>query len=249
LKDKDYDNLIYGIRPVLEAIEAGKTLDKIFVQKGLQSELWHELRDALKANGISYFSVPIEKLNRLTRKNHQGVTAFISPIAFHDLGEQIQSSFESGKTPLFLMLDSVTDVRNFGAIVRTAECSGVDAIIIPHKGSASINADAVKTSAGALFNVPVCKEHSLVRAASFLQNSGFQVVGCTEKTENHIYDCDFSVPTVIVMGNEETGISPDLMTKADTNVKIPMYGTISSLNVSVATGVILYEVVRQRFEP
>ncbi len=247
-QEKDYDNLVYGIRAISEAVQAGKTFDKLFVQKGLKGELWFELRDLLKENQISYFAVPIEKINRLTRKNHQGVAGFISPIEFHDLPNLVQDSFESGETPLFLILDGVTDVRNFGAILRTAECSGVNAVILPNKGAASINADAVKTSAGSIFNIPICKENSLTRAISFLQSSGFQVVGCTEKTEQPLYKANFTVPTAIVMGNEETGISEAILQKTDLNVQIPMLGVTQSLNVSVATGVALFECVRQRLQ-
>lgn len=245
-QQKDYDNLIYGIRAIREAIQAGKTFDKLFVQKGLSGDLWLELRDELKENNVSYFAVPIEKINRLTRKNHQGVAGFISPIDFHSLPDVVQQVFESGEVPLFLILDSITDVRNFGAILRTAECAGAQAVILPFKGAASVNADSVKTSAGSIFNLAICKEHSLTRAASFLQSSGFQIVGCTEKTNQTIYSADFTVPTAIIMGNEEVGISNDLLEKADLNVTIPLMGKTESLNVSVATGVALYECIRQR---
>ena len=239
-------HLIFGIRPILEAIEAGKDIDKIFVQKGLKGDLWHELQVALKQYNLQAKSVPIEKLNRLTRKNHQGVVAFLSPITFHTLEETITSVFEAGKTPLVIILDHLTDVRNFGAIVRTAECAGAHAIVVPEQGAAAINGDAEKTSAGALMRVPVCRVRHLKDAVFLLQQMGLQLVACTEKTEEEIYTPDFTKPTAIVMGNEETGISNNLMRVVDHLAKIPMLGNIGSLNVSVSAGIILYEAVRQR---
>lgn len=190
--------------------------------------------------------MPVEKLNRLTRKNHQGVFAFISPINFHKTDNVIQDVFEKGENPLFIILDRVTDVRNFGAIIRTAECSGVQAVIVPEKGSAAINGDALKTSAGALHNIPICREFNLKATIEYLKNCGLQIVGCTEKTDDMIYQPDFSVPTAIIMGSEKDGISPEYLKLCDHKAKIPINGTISSLNVSVSAGVILYEAVRQR---
>ena len=245
---KESEKGIFGLRPVIEAIEAGKTVDKLFVQKGLQGEIFYELRKLITEYEIPTQYVPLEKLNRLTRKNHQGVFAFLSPIEFHDIESLLPQIYESGKNPFILILDRVSDVRNFGAIARTAECVGVDAIIVPHKGSASINADAVKTSTGALYNIPVCKEANLKKTIQFLKNSGIQVVGATEKAAEFMYDADYSVPTAILMGSEEDGISDELLKIADRIVKLPMFGTTSSLNVSVACGVFMYEVIRQRAE-
>lgn len=245
---KKQENGIFGLRPVMEAIEAGKTIDKLFVQKGLQGEIFSELRKLISEYDISVQYVPIEKLNRLTRKNHQGVFAFISPIDFHKIDNLLPMIYEQGKSPFLLILDRISDVRNFGAIARTSECVGVDAIIIPQKGSASINADAVKTSTGALYNIPVCKENNLKKTIEFLQNSGIQIVSATEKAVDFVYEADFSLPTAIVMGSEEDGISNDILKASDHIVKLPMFGKTSSLNVSVASGVFLYEVVRQRAE-
>lgn len=245
---KESEKGIFGLRPVIEAIEAGKTVDKLFVQKGLQGEIFYELRKLITEYEIPTQYVPLEKLNRLTRKNHQGIFAFLSPIEFHDIESLLPQIYESGKNPFILILDRVSDVRNFGAIARTAECVGVDAIIVPHKGSASINADAVKTSTGALYNIPVCKEANLKKTIQFLKNSGIQVVGATEKAAEFMYEVDYSVPTAVLMGSEEDGISDELLKVADRIVKLPMFGTTSSLNVSVACGVFMYEVIRQRGE-
>lgn len=245
---KENQNGIFGLRPVIEAIEAGKTVDKLFIQKGLQGEIFSELRSLIRDYEIPAQYVPLEKLNRLTRKNHQGVFAFLSPIEFHQIENLLPQIYEQGKNPFILILDRVSDVRNFGAIARTAECVGVDAIIIPQKGSASVNADAVKTSTGALYNIPVCKEASLRKAVAYLQQSGIRIVSATEKAKDYLYDADFSVPTAVMMGSEEDGISDDLIKISDHIVKLPMFGKTSSLNVSVACGAFLYEVIRQRGE-
>lgn len=237
---------IFGLRPVLEAIEAGKTIDKLMIQKGLHGELYHELLEKATEYGIPMQQVPLQKLNRLTGKNHQGVFAFISPIDFHKLEDVLPSIYEAGKNPLILILDRISDVRNFGAIARTAECTGVDVIIIPEKGSASVNEDAIKTSAGALYQIPVCKVKSLKETIKFLQLSGISITCASEKTSDTIYDMDFSLPTAIVMGSEDDGVSNELIRISDNLAKLPMYGEIGSLNVSVACGAFLYEVIRQR---
>ena len=246
MKITRYENAIFGLRPIIEAIQAGKEIDTLFIQKGLKNELFQELWQLVRARKVNYKHVPVEKLNRLTRKNHQGVFAFISPINFHKTDNIIQDVFEKGENPLFLVLDRVTDVRNFGAIVRTAECSGVQAIIVPEKGSAAINGDALKTSAGALHNIPICREFNLKATIEYLKNCGLQIIGCTEKTEEKIYQLNFNLPTAIIMGSEEDGISTEYLKLCDYKAKIPMNGTIGSLNVSVSAGVILYEAVRQR---
>ncbi|MAU16498.1 MAG: 23S rRNA (guanosine(2251)-2'-O)-methyltransferase RlmB [Muricauda sp.] len=241
-----HDQLIYGIRAVIEAINANQPINKIFAQKGLKGELFKELESSARKNGISLSYVPVEKLNRLTRNNHQGVVAQISPVQFHDFGALVEQVLNKEETPLFLMLDGVSDVRNFGAIIRTAECSGVHGIIIPKSGAAPITEDTVKTSAGAVFNVPIAKVDHLKDAVFYLQSSGIVVTGATEKADEDIYGVDFSQPTAIVMGSEDKGISPSTLNILDHRAKLPLMGKIGSLNVSVACGVFLYEVVRQR---
>ena len=246
MKITRYENAIFGLRPIMEAIQAGKEIDTLFIQKGLKNELFQELWLLVRAHKVNYKHVPVEKLNRLTRKNHQGVFAFISPISFHKTDSIVQEVFEKGETPLFLILDRVTDVRNFGAIVRSAECAGAQTIIVPQKGSAAINGDALKTSAGALHNIPICREFNLKATIEYLKNSGLQIIGCTEKTENFIYQTDLTIPTAIIMGSEEDGISDEYLKLCDYKVGIPMKGNIGSLNVSVSAGVVLYEAVRQK---
>jgi 23S rRNA (guanosine2251-2'-O)-methyltransferase len=244
LNNEDY---IFGTRAVIEAVRAEKELEKIFIQKGLSNQLFHELRKELQGKDIPYQIVPPEKLNRLSGgKNHQGVVALISNISYQRTEDLLASVFESGKIPLVLILDKVTDVRNFGAIARTAECAGVDMIVIPEQGSAQINADAIKTSAGALHRIPVCRERNLKSTLEFLKESGMQLVSCHEKTENLIYNANFKIPTAIIMGSEDSGISPEYIKRSDVQVKIPMHGQIGSLNVSVSTGIVLYEAIRQR---
>ena len=239
-------NYIFGIRAIIEAVNAGKTIDKLFIQKGLHNDLFAELWKLVRLKRINYKHVPLEKINRLTRKNHQGVFAFISPIDFHNIEDVVPSLYEQGKNPLILVLDRITDVRNFGAIARTAECAGVDAIIIPEQNAAAINADAIKTSAGALHKITVCRTWNLKLAIQFMKESGIQLVGCTEKTQDMMYKPDYTPPTAIIMGSEEDGVSPEFLKMCDARAKIPLAGKIASLNVSVATGVILYEVIRQR---
>ena len=244
--NKEEKNFIFGIRPIIEAVEAGKTIDKLFIQKGLHNDLFAELWKLVRLKRINYKHVPLEKINRLTRKNHQGVFAFISPIDFHNIEDVVPALYEQGKNPLILVLDRITDVRNFGAIARTAECAGVDAILIPEQNAAAINADAIKTSAGALHNITVCRTWNLKLALQFLKDSGIQLVACTEKTQDNMYTPNYTPPTAIIMGSEEDGVSPEFLKMCDSRAKIPMSGKIASLNVSVATGVILYEVIRQR---
>ncbi len=238
---------VFGIRAVIETIRAGKEIDKLLVQRDLGAGgTLAELLQVAHENNVPVSRVPKERLDRVTRKNHQGVIAFVSAVNYAQLHNVISTVYEQGKIPLILILDRVTDVRNFGAIARTAECAGVHALVIPAKGAAQINADAVKTSSGALNFIPVCREENLVRTVTFLQESGLQVVACTEKAEQLLYQTDLAVPTAIVMGSEEDGISNELIRKADAIVKIPQIGQIASLNVSVAAGVMIYEVIRQR---
>ena len=240
------ESLIFGIRPVIEAISAGKEIDKILLQKGLRGELFHELFGLIREFNIPLQTVPIDRLNRITRKNHQGVIAFISQISYHKLEQVMPGVYESGKTPLVLILDHITDVRNFGAIARTAECSGVNAIVIPSKGAAAINEDAMKTSAGALNIIPVCRVDRLEDAVRFLKESGLKVVAATEKAVTDYDNEDLNIPLAIVMGSEDHGVSPQILKSSDSLVKIPQTGEIGSLNVSVAAGVLLFETLRQR---
>ena len=237
---------IFGIRPIIEVIKSGKTIDKLFIQKGLHNESFAILWKLVRENRINYKHVPVEKMNRLTKKNHQGVFAFISPIDFYNIEDVIPNLYEEGKSPLILILDRITDVRNFGAIARTAECSNVDCIIVPEQNSAAINSDAMKTSSGALNNIKICRTWNLQMTLQMLKDSGIQIVSCTEKTNNKIYSVNYQIPTAIILGSEENGISSEFLKFSDVKVKIPILGNIESLNVSVACGVILYEIVRQR---
>jgi len=237
---------IYGIRAVIEAMEAKQPINKIYLQKGLQGELFKDLESRIRKHGVPMSYVPIEKLNRLTKNHHQGAVAQISPVPFHVFEELAETVIEREKLPLFLLLDQVSDVRNFGAIIRTAECCGVHGIIIPKTGSAPITEDTVKTSAGAAFQVPIAKVDHLKDAIYYLQSSGIAVIAATEKTEDELYGVDFARPTALVMGSEDRGISASILQIVDHMAKLPLLGTIGSLNVSVACGVFLYEVVRQR---
>lgn len=242
----EQETLIFGLHSVIEAIQAGKTIEKIFMQKGLKGTLAHDLEALIRKERLNISYVPVEKLNRLTNKNHQGAVAQISPIAYYDIEDLVLEVIESGKTPLFLLLDQLSDVRNFGAIIRTAECTGVNGIIIQKKGSAPINGDTIKTSAGAVFKMPICRVDHIKDAMFHLQASGIAVIAATEKTNDTIYDIDFKVPCAIIMGSEGRGINPSVLKLADSKAKLPLLGTIESLNVSVACGAFLYEAVRQR---
>jgi len=240
------DEYIYGTRAVIEAINTGKTVEKVFIKTGLNNELYQQLLSLLKEFEISFQFVPIEKINRITRKNHQGVVAFISPIEYTNIEMLLPVIFESGQEPLLLILDEITDVRNFGAIARSAECAGIHGIIIPEKGMARIGADAIKTSAGALHHVPVCKSNNLLRTIKYLKGSGIQIVAATEKADKIYTQGNFKTPVAIVMGSEESGISQSILNIADQQLKIPLFGNIESLNVSVSAALMMYEAVRQR---
>lgn len=239
-------DFIYGTRAIIEAIESGKEVDKLFVQKDVRNELSSELLKLCRDLSIPVQRVPIEKLNRITRKNHQGAIAYLSSVVFSSLENLISEAYQKGEMPLFIMLDRITDVRNFGAIARTAECAGVHGIIVPSRGTAQIGSDAMKTSAGALNYMPICRAENLKLTIKNLQENGVQVIACSEKATNTIYQTDFSVPLVLLMGSEEDGISPEYLKLCDGHAKLPITGKIESLNVSVATGIITYEVVRQR---
>lgn len=243
MESTDY---IYGLRAIIEAIEAGKEIDKIFLKKDLTGDLAAELVEKGRKSGVPMQRVPIERLNRITRKNHQGAVALLSAVTYHKLEHLVPELYEEGLLPFIVVLDGITDVRNFGAIARTCECAGVDAIVIPEHGSVSVGGDAVKTSAGALLHLPVCRERSIRGAVKFLRDNGYSVVAASEKADINYTQADYTGPVAIVMGAEDTGIAPEVIKQCDTFVSIPLFGKISSLNVSVAAGVMMYEVVRQR---
>lgn len=237
---------VFGIYPVQEAVLSKTVIDKIYIQKGISNDTIESIVKSLETKDTSINYVPIEKLNRLTRGNHQGIVAITSPISFHSLGTIVESTIENKKQPLFLILDQISDVRNFGAIIRTAECTGVDAIIIQKKGGAPVTGDTVKTSAGAIFKIPICKVDHIKDAIFYLQASGIETIAATEKTENSIYTIDFNKAIAIVMGSEGRGVSKSILNIVDHKAALPLKGEINSLNVSVACGAFLYEIIRQR---
>lgn len=238
--------MVYGTRAVMEAARSGRQMEKVFLQAGVNNDLMKELVQALKERDVPFSWVPAEKLNRLTSKNHQGAVGFLSAIQYASLQRVIDHAYSEGRVPFLLLLDRITDVRNFGAVARTCECAGLDAIVMEEKGNAPVTADAVKTSAGALHHLPVCRVKSMKQTLKELRDNGIQVVACTEKAAEDIYVADLTGPTALLMGSEEDGISPPLLKDADVLVKIPLNGKIESLNVSVAAGVAIYEAVRQR---
>ena len=244
----EQNTYIFGIRAIIEAINANKTLDKVFYLKGLQGDLYSELNKLVKKENITTSFVPVEKLEKLSKfQNHQGVVARISPISFVSIDSMIEKVLSNeAKKPLFLLLDHITDVRNFGAIIRTAECTGVDGIIIPDTGNAPLNATTIKTSAGAAFKIPIAKVNHIKDAVFHLQAADISIVAATEKTNNTIYDISLNEPLAIIMGSEDRGINPSVLKIVNHKAKLPLLGTIESLNVSVACGAILYEVLRQR---
>jgi 23S rRNA (guanosine2251-2'-O)-methyltransferase len=238
---------IFGLRAIIEAIDSGSTINKVYLQKGLRGSLFFELETLIKKEQITTSFVPVEKLDRLSKnKNHQGAVAQISPIEFADLEKLIETSLEATDAPLFLLLDQISDVRNFGAIIRTAECTGVNGIIIQQGGSAPINAETIKTSAGAAFKLPISRVNHIKDAIYMLQASDIKIVAATEKTDDLVYSVDFKQPIAIVMGSEHRGVNPSVLKIVDYKAKLPLLGTIDSLNVSVACGAFLYESIRQR---
>lgn len=241
-----HNDMIFGIRSVIEAIEAGKEIDKLYIRKDLGGELAQELFDLVHKHHIVTQRVPQERLNRFTRKNHQGVVAMMSAVTYYKLDQVIPQLYDAGTLPFMVVLDGITDVRNFGAIARTSECAGVDAIVIPERGSVTVNADAVKTSAGALHHLPVCRERSTLHAVKELKANGFKLVAVSEKADINYTLTDYTCPVALVLGAEDTGISAEVLKECDTFVSIPMFGQIASLNVSVAGAIMMYEVVRQR---
>lgn len=238
--------MIYGIHAVVEALDASVELDKIYIKKGSNNPEIDRIRKGARQLSVPVFEVPAERLNRFTQGSHQGVVALLSPITYTRLDYLIANIFEEGRLPFIVVLDGVTDVRNFGAIARTCECVGVDAIVIPEKGSVSVTADAVNASAGALMRIPVCREKNVVSACRFLQESGLNLIGASEKAEKRYTSADLTGAIALVMGAEDKGLSSAVMNLIDTAISIPQMGNIGSLNVSVACGIILYEVIRQR---
>lgn len=238
--------MVFGIRAVIEAVNAGKNFDRILLRRDMSSAIARELQEALKGKEITIQRVPREKLDRMTEKNHQGVIAFLSQITYQKIEDIVPFVFEQGKVPFFVVLDGVTDVRNFGAIARTCECAGVDAIIIPTQGSVSINADAIKTSAGALHNIAVCRTENLTNCLKYLADSGIKSVAATEKATQPYTQCSMKEPITLIMGSEDVGIAPERLKLCEEQVRIPMSGKIASLNVSVSAGILIYEVLRQR---
>ncbi|MFO8001241.1 MAG: 23S rRNA (guanosine(2251)-2'-O)-methyltransferase RlmB [Marinilabilia sp.] len=239
-------NIIYGIRAVIEAIEGGRSIDKILVRQNLQGDLAKELMALIQRNNLTFQKVPVERIDRVTRNNHQGVVAYISPVEYRPFEKVLKEALNKNKSPFFLILDGITDVRNFGAIARTAECGGVDAIILPEKGSVSVTADAIKTSAGALFRVPVCREKNLYYVLRHFKDLDFTIAAASEKGGDDFRQVDYSGPVALVMGAEDKGVSGQLLKLADARISIPVVGDIGSLNVSVAAGVLIYEVLRDK---
>lgn len=238
--------MLFGIRATMEAIRSGKEIEKVLLRKGLTGRLYNELFDLIREEEIDHQFVPVEKINSLNQKNNQGVVALIAPIAYQEVDDVIPQIFAEGKTPLILILDQITDVRNFGAIARSAECAGVDAIIIPFKNSAKITPDSIKTSAGALYQIPVCRVQNLKTLVRQLKKEGIRIVASTEKAEQFYTEADLTLATAIIMGSEDTGIDEALLRLADEKIKVPILGQIESLNVSVAASLMVYEAVRQR---
>lgn len=249
-RQQDNKQVVYGLRPVMEALASGQQVERVLLQNGLNSSLLNELRQKMKEANVPFQYVPVEKLNKMTTGNHQGVVATIAAVKYHDFVEIMettsQQADESVRGPLILLLDHITDVRNMGAIARTAECTGVSALVVPDHGSAAMNEDAVKTSSGALLRLPVCREQNLKTVVNLAKQYGYQIVASTEKGAVHYRDVDFRRPTLLIMGNEETGISPELLKMSDVRAKLPIVGEVASLNVSVAAGVMMYEALEQR---
>ena len=246
-KVQNKQQIVYGLRPVIEAIVSGQQVERVLLQNGLNSSLLNELRAKMKERDIPFQYVPVEKLNKMTTGNHQGVVATIAAVKYHAFMEMMeQLSAADDSVPFVILLDHITDVRNMGAIARTAECTGVSALVVPDRGSAAMNEDAIKTSSGALLRLPVCREQNLKTIVNMAKQYGCQVVAATEKGAVHYRTVDFRQPTLLILGNEETGISPELLKMSDVKAKLPIVGEVASLNVSVAAGVFMYEALEQR---
>ena len=242
-------NRIYGLHPVIEALESGKDLEKVLIEKGQSGERLRLLKEKLKQHGVPFQIVPRETLNRLSGSRHQGVLAYGAIIEYGRVENLLPQIYEKGQDPLLLVLDGITDVRNLGAIARSAECASVHALVLPHRGSAQVTADALKTSAGALSSIPVCRSFSLKKTVQFLIDSGVNIVAASEKGPTLYHQVDFSKPTAIILGSEETGVSEALLSMVHVHARIPVRGQIGSLNVSVAAGIMIYEALRQRGSP
>jgi 23S rRNA (guanosine2251-2'-O)-methyltransferase len=239
---------VFGMQSVKETLLSEKEIERVYIQKSTKSDGIREVLALARERKVEVWQVPVEKLNRITQKNHQGVICYISPIHYVDVENVIQTAFENGENPLIIVLDEVTDVRNFGAIVRTALCAGAHAVLFPEKGSARIGSDAMKTSSGALNHLPICRTKNLVKSLKILKESGLSLIACSEKGDQTIFDVDMSGPTAIIMGSEERGIKIDHIAEADHFAKIPMTGKVQSMNVGVAMGIISFEAVRQRIQ-
>ncbi len=240
------NEFIFGIRPVMEALRGGKAIDRVMLKRGLQGPLYKELIDEIHLHEVMIQYVPGEKIDTYTRKNHQGVLAWLSLVDYQMAERLLPGIYERGEDPLFLALDGITDVRNFGAIVRSADCFGVHGVLIPEKGSVRVSADAIKTSAGALLRMPVCRENNIASTIRFMKESGLKIIAATEKGDSELQEQDMKGPLLLIMGSEESGISAEILALADRKVSIPLLGNIASLNVSVASGIMLYEITRQR---
>lgn len=241
---KEY--LIYGVHPVLEALRAGKEIDKILIQTELKGEVYREIKQFVRDREIPFQTVPVQKLNKIYAGNHQGLLAFISPVVYHEISELVPRLYEEGVVPFLLILDRITDVRNFGAIARTAECAGVHGIIIPSRGAAQITEDAIKTSSGALLRIPICRSHNLKDLINYLKDSGINLIAVTEKAQQLYDQIEYDMPLALMLGSEEDGISPAYLKMAESAIRIPLEGSIESLNVSVAAGITMFEVLRYR---
>lgn len=246
IQKKDKTDFIFGLRAVEEALKSGQNCDKVLIRKGMGGDTIDAIKEMMRNHRIPLQTVPDAKLNRITRKNHQGIIALLSPVPFQKTEDVLMNTYEQGEDPFFLMLDEVTDVRNFGAIVRTAECAGVHGIIISEKGSVRMGGDAVKTSAGALFNIPVCRSSNLKKTARYLKDSGLKTIAATEKADQLYFEHNFKGPALIIMGAEDKGINKPLLDITDIKAAIPVLGQIASLNVSNAAAILMYEIVRQR---
>ncbi len=240
--------MVYGIRPLLEAIQSGKEVEKVLIQKGLRNDNFAELMKLIKSENVPFQFVPPEKLRRVTRKNHQGVIGFISPVTFYQIEDVLPSIYEDGRMPFIIIMDRITDVRNFGAILRSADGAGIDAVIIPSRNSAQLNSGTIKSSAGAIFKIPICRSDNLKTTIDFLKDSGLQIVAASEKAEKVHFESSLTGPLALILGSEDEGVSEEYLKQTDNLVKIPMLGEVESLNVSVAAGVLMFEVVRQRDE-
>ena len=238
--------MVYGIRPLLEAIQSGKEVEKVLIQKGLRNDNFAELMKLIKSENIPFQFVPPEKLKRVTRKNHQGVIGFISPVTFYQIEDVLPSIYEDGRMPFIIIMDRITDVRNFGAILRSAEGAGIDAVIIPSRNSAQLNSGTIKSSAGAIFRIPICRSDNLKMTIDFLKDSGLQIVAASEKAEKVHFESNLTGPLALILGSEDEGVSEEYLKRTDHLVKIPMLGDVESLNVSVAAGILMFEIVRQR---